>query len=122
MKIGTTSDSLIITLDGVEMFLALRRRLVIPRGHIVNIEWKEQFYGLKPLWRLAGTGAPGVLFAGYFRSRGRRYFLYVRKPRGWASMTARNVLVIETQNFRFDNVIITVSPSQADEVLAWWRS
>jgi hypothetical protein len=111
--------------EGVEIFFALKRKLDLAKPHIVDMKWFTQFKFSGRLWRIMGTGVPRLLYAGYFRGRGRRYFLYLSSPQGWAwkhgSLQARNVLVITTQNYRYQEIILTCPAKTGKELVEWFK-
>lgn len=128
MKLITDGDRLIISLQGMEIVWSLRKRLEIPRSSIQNLSWADDYiYHGNRFFRVGGTGVPGVLIAGNFVSRGKKYFLYIKRP--WAtqwlfgkSFTAKNVLDIEVTNYRYDRIIITCDNTVAGAVTDWFKA
>ena len=91
-----TSESVIITLTGMDSMLALKRRLVINRQHVVSAQVMGRKAAIKLLrFRLWGSYLPGVVCAGTFSvSRkaglppGSRAFMSINR--------AKEVLVVTT--------------------------
>lgn len=128
MKFFAEDDRLIITFQGWEVLWALRRTLVIPRDCISDIEWSPQYTYPDWLVRVGGTGAPGILYAGNFRSSNNGwYFLFLRQPRGWEwpfrkGITAQNVLVITAHDYRYKQLLFTATPEIGASLTNWYRS
>jgi hypothetical protein len=62
-----TSESVIITLTGMDSMWALKRRLVINRQHVVSAQVMGRKAAIKLLrFRLWGSYLPGVVCAGTF--------------------------------------------------------
>ena len=96
VRIEVTSQSLIISLTGLDVVWALKRRLVINRADIVSVRVapRKEVVSLLRL-RLYGSFVPGLLCAGTFSvgkkaglPRGSRAFMSVFR--------ARQVLLITT--------------------------
>lgn len=125
MKFIAEDTTLTIKLTGAEIPLGLKRRLVIPRANISSIEWQPDFSFTGKLWRVAGAGIPGVLYAGHFRAAGQFYYLYLYQPVGvgWVNgvVRARNVLVITTQDYTYKQILLTCNPDVAAGLLNWWK-
>jgi hypothetical protein len=125
MKFLAEDDKLTITLEGAEMFWALKRRLVIPRSQIAELTWRPQYVLPRRMLRLAGTDIPGLLWAGRFIGGGQRFFLYVQRPVGvtWSKnpQPMSNVLVVTLQGSRYTQVIMTCQPDIGPQLAAWWR-
>jgi hypothetical protein len=125
MKFVASDQDLTITLEGVEVFFGLKRRLVIPRSSITGLEWRPDFIFEGKLWRMVGSGIPGLLYAGHFRADGQRYYLYLQQPTGvgWVNgiIRAQNVLVITTQDFGYKQIFLTCNPEVGAGLLNWWH-
>lgn len=125
MKFIAEDDLLTVKLQGMEMLLGFKRRLVIPRGDIINLEYQPDFVFRGKLWRMAGSGIPGVLYAGHFRADGSNYYLYLLRPVGvgWVNgvVQAQSVLVITTQDYAYRQVLLTCDPDIAAGLLDWWH-
>ena len=126
MKFITDPQRLVIKLEGLEVFFSLRLKIAIPKQKINSIDWSAEFTFPNRMWRIFGSGMPGLLDAGIFRGGGSNYYLYLKKPKG-VSLTggpkaAKNVLVISTNDYRYGQVFVTATKQQADELAAWLHS
>ena len=119
MKLLAEDDSLTITLEGGEQFWALKRKLVIPKTKIERMDWEQAFaIPRRQLgWRI-GTFIPGWLMAGYFGSS----FVYIQGVQGlFGDISAKHVLTIQTRDFQFPRIFLTVNnPDIAEQLIAWW--
>jgi hypothetical protein len=129
MKFLAEDDKLTVSFEGLEIFWAFRRRLVIPRAAITSLNWMPQFsYQGNRFFRLGGVGLPGLLYAGNFRAVGGDwYFLYVSRPRGihWLSggpFTALNTLDIVTQDYRYGRIMISCRPDIGAGLMNWFKN
>ncbi len=96
VRIEVTSQSLIVSLSGLDAVWALKRRLVINRADIVSVRVapRKEVVSLLRL-RLYGSLVPGVLCAGTFSVRKRAGL--PRGSRAFVSMhRAEQVLLITT--------------------------
>jgi hypothetical protein len=99
VRIEVTSQSLIVSLTGLDVVWALKRRLVIDRRDIVSVKLMERKEAIKLLkFRLWGSYLPGAVCAGTF-SVGKKAGL----PPG---SRASQVLVITTSNTRPGLVVL----------------
>lgn len=127
MRFVAEDDALIIKLQGAEVLWGLRRKIVIPRDKITSLAWTPQFsYEGERFFRLGGTGAPGLLYAGNFRSAEGWYFLYVQKPKGpnWltgGTFTAPDILDIGTQDFKYKRIMLSCRPDIGASLINWWH-
>ncbi len=96
VRIEVTSQSLIVSLTGIDVVWALKRRLVINRADIVSVKVapRKEVVSLLRL-RMYGSLLPGVLCAGTFSvrkraglPRGSRAFISIHR--------AKQVLLITT--------------------------
>ena len=127
MKFLAEQDSLTIRFEGWEMFFGLKRQLVIPRAAITNLSWQPEFVHRGSLFRVVGTGLPGVLYAGYYRANSERAYLYAKHPRGmsWTAdgmVTMPDALVITTEKYRYQLVVVTCTPEIGERLTSWFRS
>lgn len=124
MKFVAEDETLTVKLTGMEVALGLKRRLVIPRERSTSLDWLPDFTFRGKLWRLAGAGIPGVLYAGHFRASGEAYYLYLYQPVGvgWVNglVRAQNVLVITTQGYKYKQVLLTCNPEVGAGLLNWY--
>ncbi len=121
MKINGKQFDLIIELEGTQKLWGLRRKLIIPKENISKIEWFDLFEDFGNIRRLYGTAAPGLLYAGLFKNNGNRNFLYVKKPHKLVRPYANNILLIETNGFKYSRVILTTDKTTATEIISWWH-
>ena len=122
MKLELSADALTVTLRGWERVWALRRRLIIPRGKIVQAEWHSAPFEIRAWLRLAGTALPGVLAAGTFYGQGMKQFLYVRRQRGSRHATVANVLVLDLRDLFYRRVVLSCVEADAARVVAWAKT
>jgi hypothetical protein len=126
MQFLAEDDKLTITLEGMEVFWALKRRLVMPRSQIADLNWQARLQLPQRMLRLAGTDLPGILWAGRFIGEGNRYFLYVQRPTGvtWSRnpQPMRNVLVISLRAARYAQIMVTCQPEIGAQLQMWWRN
>ncbi len=125
MKFLAEGDTLTITLEGMEVFWALKRRLSISRSQIIDLNWAAQYVLPRRMLRIAGTDIPSVLWAGRFMGGGVRSFLYVRRPIGvtWGRnpQPMSNVLALQLRDHRYSWVILTCQPEIGSRLVDWWR-
>jgi hypothetical protein len=126
MKFIPSGEKLTILLEGAEIFFGFRREIVLSRENIESIEWHADYSFGERIWRTGGADIPNVLYAGYFRGDGIKYYLYLRSPKGvtWSSspVVTTNTLVIKTSGHQFDQILLTVPRDEADVVIKWWQS
>ncbi|MEO6513748.1 MAG: hypothetical protein ABIR37_03600 [Candidatus Saccharimonadales bacterium] len=127
MKFVADQDMLTITLEGWEVLLGLKRKLIIPRASITNLTWQPEFVHRGSLFRVVGSGLPGILYAGYFRANGKRAYLYAKKPRGmsWTAdgmVTVPDALVITTENYYYPLIVVSSTPEIGERLTDWFRS
>lgn len=125
MNFIAEDDRLIVEFAGAEKFWAVKRRLVIPRHNIVDLQWQPNYTLERPLWRLAGSDIPSILWAGRFYGGGQRYFLYVNSPHGitWfrRPKALQNILIIKTQDYPYRVILLTCQPDIGAGLLNWWQ-
>ncbi|HWB39087.1 MAG TPA: hypothetical protein VG604_02480 [Candidatus Saccharimonadales bacterium] len=125
MKFLAEDDQLTVTLEGVEVFFALKRKLVIKRSDIVDLQWQPKFKLDRRLWRIGGADIPRAVWAGRFIGGGKRYFLYIRGPKGltWSPtpQDLQNILVITIQNSFYHEILLTCAPDIAASLLNWFH-
>jgi len=126
MKFLAEDDRLVVTLEGSEIFFALKRKLVIPRAQIVDLQWLPESTLAGRLWRIGGADIPRMLWAGRFVGGGKRYFLYVRRPQGlsWkrGALQMHNTLTITLQDNFYHQVLLTCDPDIGASLLNWFKS
>jgi hypothetical protein len=126
MHFIANEDSLVVKLQGWEVLLGLRRKIIIPRSSIISLTWQPEFRFQGSMFRVGGTGLPTVLYAGHFRGNGQRYYLYMHQPRGmsWTAdgvITAPHILDIQTVDFRIARLLLTCNKETADKLIGWWQ-
>lgn len=128
MKFLADDDGLTIRLEGMEVLWSLRRKIVVPRQKIVSLAWTAQFaYAGERFFRTGGTGAPGLLYAGNYRSAEGWYFLYVHKPKGphWLTggvFNAPDILDITTQDFTYKRIMLSCQPDIGASLMNWFSN
>lgn len=126
MKFLAEATAMTITFEGLEIFWALKRRLVIPKEQIADLSWQSQYRLQRRMLRLVGTDVPGLLWAGRFIGGDKRAFLYVQRPYGvtWSRnpQPMQDVLVLTLRDNHFDEVIISCQPDIGAELVAWWQA
>ena len=124
MRVNLEGDDLVVKLNGLERLWAVCSELRIPKAAVKSVEWHEtvNLAGKDIGWRF-GTGFPGVLVAGWFRSRARGIsFLYLPRAKyHWSSLEAKQVLSLELTNYSRCNWahLAYVEQAQADEIKRW---
>lgn len=102
MNVTIENDDLVVRLHGLERLWALCRELRLPKASVKSVTWHEtvQLPSSEVGWRV-GTGFPGVLVAGWFRSRAHgTTFLYLPRAKyHWTSLEARQVLSLELTGY-----------------------
>jgi hypothetical protein len=118
VRIEVTSQSVIVSLTGIDVVWALKRRLVINRADIVSVRVapRKEVVSLLRL-RLYGSFVPGLLCAGTFSvgkkaglPRGSRAFMSIYR--------ARQVLLIATTGKLALIGLETADPSMYSGLLA----
>lgn len=127
MKFIAGADDLTIKLEGMEQVFALKRRLVLPKKDIADIQWTAEFADKDRTLRIGGAGVPGTLLAGRFRdlNTGEKLFLYVNKPKGiniLSGFSAQNVLIVTMLDGRYSQIIMTCQADIGARLTAWWRA
>ena len=106
VRIEVTSQSLIVSLTGLDVVWALKRRLVIDRRDIVSVKLMERKEAIKLLkFRLWGSYLPGAVCAGTF-SVGKKAGLPPGSRAFCSVYRASQVLVITTSNTRPGLVVL----------------
>jgi hypothetical protein len=125
MRFLAEENELTVTFEGWEIFWALKRKLVIPREQIAELSWQPEYVLARRMLRVAGTDVPGLLWAGRFVGGGKRDFLYVQRPSGvtWGGnrQPMKEVLVVDLQNNRYDQVIVSCRPDVGAQLTGWFR-
>jgi hypothetical protein len=123
MRFRIDDDRLTITLEGIEVFWTLKRKLVVPRSHVVQAVWTEDFVISRgELGFRFGSVIPGYLFAGTFvgATHGRS-FLYMEHARGLLQhIGAPHILQLQLRDQPYDRILVTVDDAaMADQIVAW---
>lgn len=122
MKLTTNKDGICLELHGREQFWALRAKVNVLKDTIKDVRFEPKFRDWRR-WevRMPGTHAPKLLLAGSYWTEDGWDFLYVKRPIGWQSPTAENVLVIETTENRYSRIIVSVEEAEGRKVSDWWK-
>ncbi|MGH7238686.1 MAG: hypothetical protein ACREHG_01335 [Candidatus Saccharimonadales bacterium] len=126
MKFIAEDDSLTIKLEGSEIILGLKKKLLLPRKSIADLRWTAEFNDPDMVLRVVGAAIPRLIYAGHFRdlTSNQNLFLYVRKPTGLTikgGFGGENVLIITLKNFNYGQVIINCEPLIGKQLVGWWR-
>ncbi len=122
MKFHVEDDNLAINLEGIERFWAFKARIVVPKVNIARMNWQQEFtiWRRELGWRV-GTTLPGLV-AGQFYGKNGVQFVYLRHTRGLrADIWVPHVLVVETRDFQYRRLLLTMDdPAMASQLVAWW--
>lgn len=126
MKFVADDDALTIELDGPEVVLATKRKLVLARSDIASLEWAAQFHDPDRIIRLIGASIPSVLYAGRFRdmTSGQNLFLYISKPKGLGIVNGiggENVLIVTMKSGGYQQIMVNCEPDIGQTLTKWWR-
>src|SRR5690554_449402 len=103
ISIDDGSRNLIVTVRGLHVLWALRRRLEIPLGHIREVRRADPDIierGWKGI-RAPGTHVPGVIVAGTYYRRGEKHF--------WDVSDARRAIIMDLHGESYDRLIVEVA-------------
>jgi hypothetical protein len=102
VRIGVGKDDVIITLDAKEKFLAMKRRVAIPKEGIVSVSTERA----KPSWISfkMGTHFPRGFMAGTFWTRKGKSFYYVRD--------FAQCVTLHLKNHEYSRVVIEVDDKE----------
>lgn len=125
MKFLAEADNLTVTFEGWEVVWSLKRKLVIPRSQIVDLQWLPETTLAGRLWRIGGADLPRLLWAGRFIGGGKRYFLYLLRPQGlsWArgALQLQHTLSITLQDNFYQQVLLTCDPDTGASLMNWFE-
>lgn len=116
-------DTLTIALTASEAFWALKRKIVVPREKIEQINWEAAYKThRRNLGFRVGTAIPGRLFAGHYYGPNGENFLYMQRARGlFREIEAPHILVVELHDYVYRRLLLTVDdPDMATQIIAWW--
>ena len=104
-RIDITEDQLVVTMEGMDRFWSLRRRIAVPlasvRGATADPGVTREAAGL----RAPGTYVPRFLTAGTFYKDGERVF--------WNLRGSREAVVIELRDQRYARLVLGVADARA---------
>ncbi|WP_305783178.1 hypothetical protein [Symbioplanes lichenis] len=104
-RIDITGDALVITLEGLDVLWALKKRLTIPLAHVRGATPDPGIVrGFKGV-RTKGTNMPGVIVAGTFRTGEGRIF--------WNVRDAAKAVVIELADEEYTRLVIEAPDPRA---------
>lgn len=90
-----------IQLLGWHKLWAFKDYLVIPAINISNIHHApDTKLGWWKGWRIPGTHVPGLIVAGTYYRNKKKYF--------WDVVNAQNTVVLEVNNFKYDEIHVEV--------------
>lgn len=116
--------SLVIILQGREQMWALRAKITVPRKNITDIRFEPKFQDWRK-WevRMPGTALPKVLLAGSYWTEEGWDFLYLKKPHhGLFKPVIEDVLVVETDQNRYQRLLLSCDRANANRVMRWYKS
>lgn len=127
MKFLAEDDSLTIRLEGSEMLLGLKHKLVLPRAQMVDLVWSPEFNYSDLVVRLAGASVPKLLYAGHFRDLDTKeqLFLYLKRPKGLPltrTMRDANVLAITMRDYSYAKVLVSCQPEIGASLMNWFKN
>ena len=105
-RIELTSKMLIVSITGMDRFLAFKGQLEVPLTHVTGAEAdpeiaKSSWKG----WKAPGTNIPGVVTAGTFYRDGKRMFWDVHDP--------EKTIVIRLADDQYDTLVVEVEEPNA---------
>ena len=126
MKFITDDQQLVVLFEGWEVLWGLKRKLTVPKAAITSLSWQSDYKFTGKLLRVVGTGAPWLLYAGYFRANGKRAYLYMQKPRGmsWTVdgvVSAPDMLEIRTANYKYPLVLLSTDRLTGKRLADWFH-
>ena len=120
MNIVAHPDAIDIEMQGLEVFWALRKRLVIPRQVISSIEYIDRKPPQNFAWpfiKFPGSVLPKVVMAGTFVKPGEKDFWYLRvRHEGMIS------IVTQPDSFKYDRVLLSCDVETANDIGHWWKA
>jgi len=101
-RIKIENNHLIITMQGIRRFGALKKNLRIPLDNISRVFYDKAAWSAlpNPLQKRAGANIYGLYFGGYFSVRGDKLFYDLKKK--------KYTIVLELKNHKLKRVIIGV--------------
>jgi len=122
MKVFTDKKDICIEMHGREQLWALRAKVRVPLDTIKDIRFEEKFQDWRK-WqvRMPGTHAPRLLLAGSYWTEEGWDFLYIKRPSRFINPTVFDVLVIETDQNRYNRVIVGSNEAEAKKIIQWWK-
>ncbi len=103
VDVSITDGTLVLTVRGLHVFWALKRRLEFPLGHIREVRRAEPDI-MRGWWkgiRAPGTFLPGVIIAGTYYQGGQKIF--------WDVSDARRAIIIELAGESYARLIVEVA-------------
>ncbi|MER6910442.1 hypothetical protein ABT354_02015 [Streptomyces sp. NPDC000594] len=103
--VSIDGNDLIVELEGLDKFWALKNRLAIPLAHVRGATSDPGIVREPKGLRAPGTHLPGVITAGTFHTDDGRVFWAVRDP--------AKAVVIELADQRYARLVVEVSDPRA---------
>jgi hypothetical protein len=103
VTVDIEGQDLKVTISGWDVVWALKRSLTIPLAHVVGAE-VESVAG-KPGWKIAGTGIPRGLSAGWFRKQGKNEF--------WVARQTAEAVSIRLRDEKYARLVLQVEHPQS---------
>jgi hypothetical protein len=103
VTVDIEGQDLKVTISGWDVIWALSHGLTIPLAHVVGAE-VESVAG-KPGWKIAGTGIPRGLSAGWFRKQGKNEF--------WVARQTAEAVSIRLRDEKYARLVLQVEHPQS---------
>jgi len=98
-------DQLVVTMQGLDRFWSLRRRIVVPLAHVRGATADPGMSRESAGVRAPGTYVPRVITAGTYHRDGERTF--------WNLRASQQAVVIELTGERFRRLVLGVDDARA---------
>ena len=100
-----TGDQLVVTMEGLDRFWSLRRRIVVPLAHVRGATADPGMSRESAGVRSPGTYVPRVITAGTYRKDGERTF--------WNLRAAQQAVVVELTGEPFQRLVLGVHDARS---------
>ena len=116
MKITTKQHLLVILLEGVERFYAMKAIICVGAENITSVKWDNLYPQQKDLsgWRAPGTAVPFKFQAGSYYYRRQWEFRYLK-------LRQQGQLVIHTKLKKYAIIRLTTDKALALGIVQWFN-